>query len=290
MKRKRKVAVVLGGGGARGFAHLGVLLELQSHKIPIDIITGTSMGAAIGAAAALGKDLGKLYRLLTCLDLNDILQVSDRTLREVQRAIGRGVADYVRKSRWREEEITPDNLTRMYELFSLLTANKSFSDLNIPFALVAADLDTGEKVVLDKGKLYRAVAASSAVPGTFYPVRFGNRFLIDGGVVDKVPVDIAEEMGAKAIIAIDTGASLKNRQVTTNLEVMLQSQGITSTHLTQMQIDLIRQKLDGNLLLLRPELPSMTMFAFDRIEETVEAGKQAVHANLATVKKICGVS
>ena len=122
MFKQRKVGIALGGGGARGFAHLGVLLALEENGIPIDIITGTSMGAGMGALKALGMDLYKVERILNCLDLNSLLQVSDSTLREVQRTIGRGMVEYVRGARWRQEGTVPENLDRMSQFFSLLTA------------------------------------------------------------------------------------------------------------------------------------------------------------------------
>ena len=170
MPQRRKIGLALGGGGARGFAHLGVLIALAENEIPIDFLSGTSMGAVIGAARALGMDLDRLRRLLSCLDINELLQVSESTIREVQKAIGRGLIEYVRGSDWHASDGFPQDLARVYELFSLLTANKEFSDTVIPFTVVAADLETGERVVLTEGKLYKAVTASAAIPGTFSPV------------------------------------------------------------------------------------------------------------------------
>jgi len=178
-----RIGIALGGGGARALAHLGALIALEDAGIPIHCIAGSSMGAAIGASKAIGADLKRIESVLGCLDLNDLLQVSDSTLREVQRVLGRGVMEYVRGSTWREEDAKPQDLARLYELFSLLTANKDFDDALIPFAVVATDVETGERVTLDRGKLYHAVAASAAVPGVFSPVAWEGRFLVDGGLV-----------------------------------------------------------------------------------------------------------
>ncbi|TSA51567.1 hypothetical protein D4R47_00335, partial [archaeon] len=208
MPQRRKIGLALGGGGARGFAHLGVLIALAENEIPIDFLSGTSMGAVIGAARALGMDLDRLRRLLSCLDINELLQVSESTIREVQKAIGRGLIEYVRGSDWHASDGFPQDLARVYELFSLLTANKEFSDTVIPFTVVAADLETGERVVLTEGKLYKAVTASAAIPGTFSPVAHQGRYLIDGGVIDKVPASVTIDMGANVVIAVDTGAPL----------------------------------------------------------------------------------
>ena len=289
MSKRRKVGIALGGGGARGFAHLGVLLALEENGIPIDIVTGTSMGAGMGAIKALGMDLHKVERILNCLDLNRLLQVSDSTLREVQRTIGRGMVEYVRGASWRQEGTAPENLARMCQLFSLLTANKSFSDLRIPFATVAADLENGERVVLTAGKLYLAMAASAAFPGIFSPVPHEGRYLIDGGVIDKIPANAAIDLGAEILIAVDTSAPL-TRSVKTSLDVLFQSQRITSQHLTALQLTQARDRLDERFLLLHPDVEWITMLAFEHLPEAVQAGKEEALAHMDEIKRLCGVA
>ncbi len=289
MPQRRKIGLALGGGGARGFAHLGVLIALAENEIPIDFLSGTSMGAVIGAARALGMDLDRLRRLLSCLDINELLQVSESTIREVQKAIGRGLIEYVRGSDWHASDGFPQDLARVYELFSLLTANKEFSDTVIPFTVVAADLETGERVVLTEGKLYKAVTASAAIPGTFSPVAHQGRYLIDGGVIDKVPANVTIDMGADAVIAVDTGASL-TRSVRTTLDALLQSQRITSHELTRLQMEKDRQRVDGRFILLRPKVSWITMLAFQHVAEAITAGKDEACAHMDEIKKLCGLS
>lgn len=289
MPQRRKIGLALGGGGARGFAHLGILIALAENEIPIDFLSGTSMGAVIGAARALGMDLDRLRRLLSCLDINELLQVSESTIREVQKAIGRGLIEYVRGSDWHASDGFPQDLARVYELFSLLTANKEFSDTVIPFTVVAADLETGERVVLTEGKLYKAVTASAAIPGTFSPVAHQGRYLIDGGVIDKVPANVTIDMGADAVIAVDTGASL-TRSVRTTLDALLQSQRITSHELTRLQMEKDRQRVDGRFILLRPKVSWITMLAFQHVAEAITAGKDEACAHMDEIKKLCGLS
>jgi len=247
------------------------------------------MGAVIGAARALGMDLDRLRRLLSCLDINELLQVSESTIREVQKAIGRGLIEYVRGSDWHASDGFPQDLARVYELFSLLTANKEFSDTVIPFTVVAADLETGERVVLTEGKLYKAVTASAAIPGTFSPVAHQGRYLIDGGVIDKVPANVTIDMGADAVIAVDTGASL-TRSVRTTLDALLQSQRITSHELTRLQMEKDRQRVDGRFILLRPKVSWITMLAFQHVAEAITAGKDEACAHMDEIKKLCGLS
>lgn len=287
MPERWKIGLALGGGGARGFAHLGVLIALEENNIPVDVIAGTSMGAAMGAAKALGMDLVKLAQLLSCLDLNELLQISESTMREAHRAIARGMVELVRGTSWRHET-TPENLARMYELFSLLTAKRSFSEVKIPFAVVAADIESGERVVTTKGKLYRAVVASAAVPGIFPPVAHSGRYLIDGGVIEKVPAEVVIDMGAQAVIAVDTGAHVTH-PVDTSFDVLLQSQRITSQKLTALQLERAHARLDGRLILLQPDTSSISMFAFERLSEAVTAGRKETLARVAEIRNVCGV-
>jgi NTE family protein len=281
-----RIGIALGGGGARALAHLGALIALEEAGIPVHCIAGSSMGAAIGASKAIGADLKRMESVLGCLDLNDLLQVSDSTLREVQRILGRGMMEYVRGSTWREEDARPQDLARLYELFSLLTANKSFEDTVIPFVVIATDVETGERVILDRGKLYHAVSASAAVPGVFSPVAWEGRFLVDGGIVEKLPVLALVEMGATALIAIDAGAQPSRRAVETRLDALLQAQRTTSQHLTRRQLETARERVGGRMVVIRPDVAAITMFGFEHTEEAIQAGKDAVRAHLDQIRTL----
>ena len=286
LKHTLRLGLALGGGGARGFAHLGVLIALEENQIPVSVITGTSIGAVIGAAKALEMDLKKLEQLLSCLDLNELLQVSSSTTREIQRVIGRGMVEYVRGTNLREEKTTPERLARIRELFSLLTANKSFSDITIPFAAVAADLETGQRVVLNQGKLSQAAAASAAIPGVFHPVRYRKRFLIDGGVIDKIPASLAIEMGAESVLAIDTGAPLAS-SINTSFDIFLQTYGITSRELTSLQLDTVRKQVSGRFLLLKPDVSWIKLLDFEQSSAAIQAGKEVAIAHISEIKELC---
>lgn len=281
----KQLGLALGGGGARGLAHLGVLIALEEANVPIAAISGTSMGAAMGAAKAIGADLRKIGILLRCLNLNDILQVTDSMLRELQKIIGRSVVEYVRGSAWREEGARPHDVARLFQLFSLLTARKSFDETEIPLAVVATDLETGERVILREGSLAEAVTASTAVPGVFSPVARDGRLLIDGGVVEKLPIDIVLQMGASAVLAVDTGAPL-SREIATCLDALLQTQRATSYHLTHAQIERSEARLDGRLLVLRPDVGWIRMFGFEHAEEAIEAGAAEIRAHLDEIRAL----
>ena len=284
-----RLGLALGGGGARGLAHLGALIALEEAEIPIAAIAGTSMGAVMGAAKAIGADLKKIRAILRCLNLNEILQVSDSTLRELQKIIGRSLVEYVRGSPWRAEDARPHDIARLCELFSLLTANKTFADTKIPFAVVAADVETGERVVLREGNLSEAVTASTAVPGVFSPVAHAGRLLIDGGIVDKLPTDVTIDLGAEAVLAIDTGAPL-DRQIATCLDALLQTQRTTSHHLTQLQLERTAAQIGGRLLILRPDIAWIKMFGFEHADEAIEAGAEEIRAHIQEIRTLCDAS
>ena len=281
----RRLGFALGGGGARGLAHLGALIALEEAGIEPAAIAGTSMGAAMGSAKAIGADLHKVRLILGSIDLNDILQVSDSTVRELQKIIGRSVVEYVRGAAWGEEDARPHDLRRLCELFRLLTARKTFAETEIPFAVVAADVETGERVVLRDGLLADAITASTSVPGVFSPVAHQGRVLMDGGVVEKLPIDVVAEMGADAVIAVDTGAPL-SREISTCLDALLQSQRATSHHLTQLQVERAKEQLEGRIVVISPDVGWIRMFGFEHADEAIEAGAEAIRTHLDEIQSL----
>jgi len=176
--RPARVGLVLGGGGARGIAHVGILKVLAEHRVPIHYIAGTSSGALFGALFSGGMnpyDMGREARLSGWAKLVTF------KLSKSGPIFGEGIEKLVRNS----------------------IGDVRIEDLRIPLRIVTTDLKTGEKVVISKGNAARAVHASSAIPGLFSPVEFEGRLLSDGLVVDNVPVLVAKEMGADFIIAVD---------------------------------------------------------------------------------------
>lgn len=174
-----RVGLALGGGGVRGLAHLGVLRFLEEQSIPVDVITGTSMGGLIAGIYASGVPLDRIITFATNLRLLDLAS-PDRSWR--------GFFDHRKMSDLLVEILGTDDIT--------------FEDLGIPIAVVAADLLTGELVVLDSGPLIPALMATSALPLFFAPVRHQDRWLIDGGVLNNLPFDIARHMGANRVLAV----------------------------------------------------------------------------------------
>ncbi|NLT95781.1 MAG: patatin family protein [Clostridia bacterium] len=173
-----KIGLALGAGGAKGLAHIGVLQVLKEADIPIHIITGSSMGAAIGAIYAAGAQLGMMEKLALQLNNSHYLDLSIPKWGLVK---GK----------------------KAHDLLRLLTHNYDFSDLPIALGVVATDLTTGERVVFREGNVANAVRASISVPGVIEPVVSGKSIYVDGAVTDRVPAQLAREMGADIVIAVD---------------------------------------------------------------------------------------
>jgi NTE family protein len=198
MASRKTVGLVLGSGSSRGWAHIGVIEALQEENIPIDYIAGCSIGSYVGALHACG-----------CL----------KSLKEfVLKMDGKKVFSYF-------DVVFPrsgllDGNKRLRALFCMQTAAESFSDLRIPVMMVATDLETGSKVVLQSGNLINALRASMSIPGLFAPARVKDRWLVDGGLVDPVPVGGARALEADVVIAVDLNSGLVSRKKRPDRPVM----------------------------------------------------------------------
>jgi len=180
-KKGLKIGLALGGGSARGLAHVGVILALEAYNIPIDIIAGTSIGSVVGSLYAAGASINQLEEAALSMKKSKTLFLIDLVLPHSGLISGERI-----------EEMLND----------LFLEGKTFNDLKIPFTAVATEIESGAEVILNQGKLIDAVRASISIPGIFTPVKYGDYYLVDGGVVNPVPVDIVKMMGADIIIAV----------------------------------------------------------------------------------------
>lgn len=189
MSSRKTVGLVLGCGASRGWAHIGVIEALEEAGIPIDFIAGCSVGGYIGALYGSGS-LGSLKKFLLRMDGQKIFSYFDVVFPR---------SGFLNGSK------------RVRELFSMHTDALNFEDLDIPVVMVATDLDRGKKVVLKSGSIIEALRATMSYPGLFAPVRLKDRWLIDGGLIDPVPVGLARAMGAEIIIAVDLNSRIVSR-------------------------------------------------------------------------------
>lgn len=275
------VGLALGGGGARGYAHLGVIRTLERHRVPIDIIAGTSMGAVIGGAYACGIDLTKLERIIKTLDLNNMLGFPRSSLRGL---VGKTASEYLFKRHdWRQHD--PESTQALIEFFDVLTQRKTFAELKIRFAVSAVDIDTGEGIVLREGSVSRAIAAGITIPGIHYPVEHQGRFLVDGGLINRVPADVAFSLGADVVIAVDVSAPLIP-DATTSVEVLMQAESIMLRELTNLRLALLRERSGERLLVLTPPVKDVKTFSLDEVGPPVRAGEEETERHIGEIKAL----
>jgi len=180
-KKGLKFGLALGSGSARGMAHIGVIQALEAYHIPIDMIAGTSIGSVVGSVYATGASVKQMKEAALAMKRSKTISLMVPTLPYSGLISGN-----------RAEEI----------LNKIALKDKTFDDLKIPFATVATDIKTGAKVILNQGSVIKAVRASISIPGIFTPVKYQDYYLVDGGLVDPVPADVVEKMGADIIIAV----------------------------------------------------------------------------------------
>jgi NTE family protein len=180
-KKKKKIGLALGSGAAKGLAHIGVIKALEEKNVHIDMIAGSSIGAIVGACYAMTGSIRDIEALVLKVDWKKLTKLLDPNIALFFKGVmyGKKVKDFLKT----------------------IIGDVEFKDLKIPLAVVATDADTGEEVVIDKGSVLDAVRASISIPGIFTPVKYGNRFLMDGGVINPVPVSVVKNMGADFIIA-----------------------------------------------------------------------------------------
>jgi NTE family protein len=249
------IGLALGGGFARGFAHLGVLQVFEQHQIPVSHIAGTSVGSILGAAYASGAPLGRIIE--TC-----------RTLR---------FRDF---ARWRVSRLGLASNSRLGNLIERVLGSRQFEDLRIPLAVVATDLTSGEPVVFTQGNLVDAIRASCAFPGLFEPVEIGTRCLADGGLVAPVPTRAVRDLGATTVIGISVGLQDGHRGAPTNIfQVVSRAVSAAQKH----QLEVWERHAD---LVLRPDVQSLAWDDFHRAEEAIEAGALAARRALPRIEKL----
>lgn len=249
-----KKGLVLGAGGARGMAHLGVLQVLREEGIEPDLVVGCSIGAIFGALWAVGIDLYRVERLLVYPGFT---------------------------KRLFDVSIPKDGLfkgDKVLEVMRLLTKDATFESLEIPLAIVATDLETGELMVFREGSVAHAVRASISIPGVFKPYRYQDRLLVDGAVKNRLPVHIAREMGAEEVLAIDVKRGLNNK-INSAMDVLLQSIEILQEEVFRCNC------LDADLL-IQPDVAHIGSLQFDTAAEAIRVGREAAVAQCSEIKRL----
>lgn len=276
------IGLALGGGGARGYAHVGVLKYLEEYRIPFHRIAGTSMGSIAGGLASTGLGADDIAQVVQEIDWDDMFSDStDRQDIPMRRKSDDLVGLYGPKfGVGKDEELLPGGVVagqKISFLFETLTAQRmnvtDFNDLGVPYRAVATDIVTGDLVVLDSGSLSTAMRASISVPGAFDPVRVGDKLLVDGGLVRNVPVDVVRDMGADVVIAVDVGTPLMSADEIGNaLTIIEQMTGLAIVANTRVQLE----SLESRDVLISPALGrDITSASFDRFTDAFGLGYAA---------------
>lgn len=240
--RQPKIGLALGAGGARGLAHIGVLHVLEEHHIPVHCIAGSSIGALVGSLYAAGHSPQQMRKFLSFFPQRYWL---DYTVPKMGFVAGDKVKEIVR----------------------MLTKNKRIEELNMPLAIVATHLQSGERRVFRQGPVAEAVRASVSIPGIFEPAVIDGEMYIDGGVVDRVPVSVLKTMDVDLIIAVDVSydGETTNEQISNIFDVIAQTIDI-------MEREILKQRMLDVDLLIRPQVSQYSTTMFHKAEEIVEKG------------------
>lgn len=250
------VALVLGGGSARGFAHVGVIRALEQEKIPVHMIVATSVGSLIGGLYAANPDSFQLEWTAFKIEKSDILDFS------------------IIYSKY-----GPVQGVRLENFVEKTAKVKRVEHTKIPFYPVATDLNSGETVVLDKGSLSKAVRASSAIPGIFVPVKIGNRTLVDGGVTNNLACDIARSRGADIVIAVNIQKDIRNPDIASLIDIIGQSVNI-------MMHESTKGKMKYADVVIEPDTKGVSLFDFSQKKVLMEEGIKATKAAMPRIKTL----
>lgn len=251
------IGLALGGGAARGFAHVGVIKILEAHGIKPDLVVGTSAGSLVGALYAAGNTGFDLHKL--ALEMDEAA-ISDWSVSFFARSAGmlkgEAIQHYVNSS----------------------VSNRPIEKLPVRFGAVATDLNSGMPVLFQRGNVGQAVRASSAVPGVFQAVKIGERSYVDGGLVSPVPARFAREMGADFVIAVDISARPEAQSAETSMDMLLQTFSIMGQRLNRYEL----QEAD---IVIRPALGTMRGNDFAGRNATILAGERAAAAQIPEIKR-----
>ncbi|MBO7431511.1 MAG: patatin-like phospholipase family protein [Elusimicrobia bacterium] len=261
-KEKRpKVIVVLGGGGARGFAHVGVLKALREAQVPIDMVVGTSMGALVGSLYCSGIKLEDIENIAEDIRWTDISNLGLTSLLTM---------------------VTSEKLLsteKMEKYINKLIGNKYFFQLNTPFACVATDIKTGEKIIFKEGPVAPAARASANIPGLFAPVEYRQRFLVDGGLVENIPVSVAKLFDPDIIITIAVSADITKNSYSNVFSTLFQT-----IYIQGQQSD--RNNLAMSDIVIAPKVSDISAIELNKAVECIDAGFLAGKNSLNKIKKL----
>lgn len=252
----KKIGLALGGGGARGYAHIGVLRALQENGIEFDFIAGTSAGSIVGSFIAAGMTYQQILK-----------QIETFSLKEIKTS---------------KIPLVPNKTENLEKVIARVLEYKGFDQLKTPFCAVAVDVRTGEEVYLNKGNLAKSVSASCAVPGVFEPVRIEPYLLVDGGLLNNIPSSVPKKFGCDAVVAVDINSTRgQGTKSDKYIDVILASVGI------MMKTSAIKGYMNADVMIT----PNMKRFKSTKIidpQDMIEEGYRATMLKMHEIKKLFG--
>lgn len=268
----KRIGLALGGGAARGIAHIGVLAVLEKEGIPIEVLAGTSVGAVVGSLYARSKNAALIKEQAIELSKRRLAQFIDPALPRTGLIKGGKISE---------------------QLASFLGGNIKFSDLLIPFVCTATDIDTGEAVVFDRGSVVEAVRASISLPGIFTVVRRGGRYLVDGGLANPVPVNLVQKMGADFVIAVNVIPGVLDRSQQSIKESTKRAKEPNIIHVLIQSIhigaySLVRSSLEDADVVIEPEVVHIGAAEFHRAQECIKQGELAAQKAMPEIRSRLG--
>ena len=264
MSSQKKVGLALGGGGARGLAHIGVIKELLRAGVSIDYIAGTSMGSIVGGWYAATKDIELLESIFLKLRYRDIFPIGEFFNAKKGAALFQGESAM--------KMLGPD------------FRNINIEECKIPFRAVATDMNNGDRVVLKTGKLADAVRASSSIPVLFPPVKIGEMLLADGGFSDPVPVDVVKEMGADVVIAVDVSSKWTNPSGDGSADIR-NVYSMFSSALSIVSYQLTKEALANADVVLHPPISRFDWLEFGKGGEIMKVGAEEARLHLKKIRE-----
>jgi len=267
--RNKKVGLALGSGAARGLAHIGVLEVIEREGIPIDLIAGTSAGAVAGALYAQGKSAGQIKKLALALSWKKLAPLLDISLPKTGLIRGKKIEDLLTLS---------------------FGGDIQFTNLKLPFACVATDIMTGEEVIIDHGSVPEALRASISIPAIFALVKCKGRYLVDGGLVNPVPVSLVKHMGADFTIAVNVIPDVTDRVQHVNKEQTKGSKEPNIIHILMQSMyiatySLVRSSMEEADIIIEPQVAHINAGDFNHARDCIRQGELAAQASIPEIKR-----
>lgn len=282
-----KIGLVLSGGGAKGFAHIGVLKVLEKLNMPIDYISGTSMGSIIGAFYAMGYPVSEIEKLVLSQDWEDLLsdQISRKYIHvKDKQDLDRYVISFPIKPKGIQIPagiVKGQNIINLFDRHSIEFHDKTdFRKFPIPFVCIATDLETGDAVVLDKGNIAEALRASMSIPTVFTPIEIDGKLLADGGMINNFPVEEVVKMGADIVIGVDVQTGPRSKDKLTSIEDIINQ---TVSLMAKKEFIKNRKLCD---IYIKPNITGYTVGNFEKADSLIKRGEQIPNEQIQELKQL----